>query len=307
MICDFLLFLIDEGRHLPNTLESIKSCVCVTLKLAVGIDLSDSSEITAILQKYHRDCPRENFTPPDWNLVYVLDMLLHKPFEPLSQASLKHLTYKTVFLVAMACSCHISELHALDVRKLQHDPEWKYVWLAPNSLFLAKNQTDRRPSSSRQFKLTNLTQFVGVHEPDRLLCPVRALRYYLQRTKPFRRNRRALFLSLQTNRKSDITKQSINIWIRNTIRLAYALSGHQADQLGRTTNHEIRSVCSSLAYEKSMSLNTVLRACHWKNHNTFTSYYLRDVTVLCNELMRLSPLVTAATVLEKVLSFASVL
>ena len=290
--------MIECGKHIPNTLETIKTCVCVTLKLAVALDFSNSPELSAIMQKFHRDCPTQSFTPPDWNLVYVLDMLMKKPFEPLSSASLKHLTYKTVFLVSMAMSCRISELHALDVRKLQHDVDWKNVWLAPNSLFLAKNQKDRQPKSSRLFKLPNLVQFVGSREPDRLLCPVRALRYYLSRTEPIRRGRRGLFISLQPNRKSEITKQSINIWIRNTIRLAYALSGHKADQLGRTSNHEIRSVCSSLAYEKSMSLSTVIRACHWKNHNTFTSYYLRDVTVLCENLHRFSPLVAAATVIN---------
>ena len=103
-LSDFLLYLIDRGKHSPETLETIKSCVCVTLKLTVGLDFSHSPELAAIMQKYHRECPRKLFTPPDWNLVYVLEMLIKPPFEPLGQASLKHLTYETVFLVAMSCA-----------------------------------------------------------------------------------------------------------------------------------------------------------------------------------------------------------
>ena len=302
-LTDFLLYMIDGGKHIPETLESIKSCVCVTLRLATGVDFSHNPELTAVMQKFHKECPRATFQLPDWNLVYVLDALMKSPFEPLSQASLKHLTYKTVFLVAMSCSCRISELHALDFRKLQHSPDWSSVWLSPHAMFLAKNQKSRKSSYERQFKLTNLVQFVGSQEPDRLLCPVRALKYYLSRTKSFRGTKKCLFISLQPNRKADITKQSINIWIRNTIRLAYALHGHQGDPLGRATNHEIRSVCSSLAFEKSLSLSSVLKACCWKNNNTFTSYYLKDVTVLANDLMRFSPLVVASSVISKVIIF----
>ena len=295
--------MIKGGKHLPDTLEGIKSCICVTLRLCSGVDLSNSPELTAIMQDYHKTCPRVKFDLPDWNLVLVLDALMKAPFEPLAKASLKHLTYKTVFLTCMSCAARVGEIHALDYRKMKWDPDWGTVYLEPHSLFLAKTQKNHKSGSSRQFKLLNLKDFVGPHEPDRLLCPVRALRYYIARTKPHRQGKKALFISLQPNRKSDITRQSINIWIRNTIRLAYALHDQATDNLGRATNHEIRSVASSLAFEKSLSLSTVMKACHWRNNTTFTSFYLRDVTVLSHDLMRLSPVVVAASVLTQVLFF----
>ena len=299
------MYLIDGNKVLPATLDGIKSCICSTLALATGHDFSKNLELSSILSKYHLECPRERFEVPDWNLVLVLNALLQEPFEPLKTVSIKYLTYKTVFLVAMAMAARVSEVNAIDYRKILHDEHWKHVWLEPNSLFMAKTQRNRKPTSTRQFKLTNLAQFVGSREKDALLCPVRALRIYLKRTAHLRKHKKCLFLSLQPNRKTEITRQSINIWIRNTIRLAYHLAGNDQASLGRATNHEIRAITSSLSFERSLSLENVMKSCHWKGHNTFTSYYLKDVTVLSAELMRFSPLVVASTVINQVLAFLS--
>jgi hypothetical protein len=53
---------------------------------------------------------------PKWSLDVVLDFLNGEPFEPLEQASLKHLTWKTVFLVTLATAGRVSEVHALSAR-----------------------------------------------------------------------------------------------------------------------------------------------------------------------------------------------
>ena len=47
---------------------------------------------------------RPRLTPvlPQWDLGIVLEALSKRPYEPLREASLKHLTLKTVFLLAMA-------------------------------------------------------------------------------------------------------------------------------------------------------------------------------------------------------------
>ena len=40
--------------------------------------------------------------PPTWDLIKVLDFLRFSVFEPLANASLRDLTRKTLFLVALA-------------------------------------------------------------------------------------------------------------------------------------------------------------------------------------------------------------
>ena len=48
-----------------------------------------------------------------WDLGIVLEALSKTPFEPLREAFLKHLTLKTVFLLAMASARRRNELQAL--------------------------------------------------------------------------------------------------------------------------------------------------------------------------------------------------
>ena len=49
----------------------------------------------------------------EWNLGVVLDDLSKPHYEPLQDASLKHITYKTVFLLAMALAGGCSEIQGL--------------------------------------------------------------------------------------------------------------------------------------------------------------------------------------------------
>ena len=57
---------------------------------------------------------RPKLTPvlPQWDLGIVLEAL-SKPYEPLREASLKHLTLNIVFLLAMALAGRRSKLQAL--------------------------------------------------------------------------------------------------------------------------------------------------------------------------------------------------
>ena len=41
-----------------------------------------------------------------------------------------------------------------------------------------------------------------------------------------------------------------------------------------------------------------MQACHWKAHNTFTNFHLKDLTLLDNNNMYLGPVVAAQQVLD---------
>ena len=50
---------------------------------------------------------------PPWSLELVLSTLKKAPFEPIEQASLRAITFKAVFLVAVTSARRASEIHAL--------------------------------------------------------------------------------------------------------------------------------------------------------------------------------------------------
>ena len=71
----------------------------------------------------------------------MLCSLTSSPFEPLHQASLLHLTLKTVFLLAVASGQRRSSLQALSIEPGHLRWENAGVRLIPKASFIARNQT----------------------------------------------------------------------------------------------------------------------------------------------------------------------
>ena len=74
--------------------------------------ISKDEKLSRLLDSFHRDKPKGRRGIPSWNLSLVLHQLTKTPFEPLRKASLKHLTFKTVFLLALGSGKRRSEIHA---------------------------------------------------------------------------------------------------------------------------------------------------------------------------------------------------
>ena len=153
----------------------------------------DSSKSKASLCRWHRDRPKSSRNLPKWNLSVVLNELTKAPFDPMKDTDLKHLTLKTGFLLALASGKRRSEIHAWVANKVSNLGQWETVALFPSSDFSVSLVTIPVLTTivDRQFK------------EDRTLCQVRALRYYLDRTKNLRGSRSLLFVSFKKRHTSD--------------------------------------------------------------------------------------------------------
>ena len=96
------------------------------------------------LDSFHRDRPKGRRGIPSWNLSLVLHQLNKAPFEPIKEASLKHLTFKTVFLLALGSGKRRSEIHAWQNKNIRHQSDWSTVSPYPLPSFLSKNQLAKR-------------------------------------------------------------------------------------------------------------------------------------------------------------------
>ena len=99
-IADFLLHLFQDSKLLPSTIDRYRSAIADKLGNS-PINVSKDENVTRLLDSFHRDRPKGRRGIPSWNLSLVLHQLIKAPFEPLNEASLKHLTFKTVFLLAL--------------------------------------------------------------------------------------------------------------------------------------------------------------------------------------------------------------
>ena len=206
--------------------------------------------------------------------------LTKAPFEPMKDTDLKHLTLKTAFLLALASGKRRSEIHAWVANKVSNLGQWKKVALFPSSDFIAKNQLAREGSQSvSPVTIPALTTIVDRQfKEDRTLCPVRALRYYLDRTKDLRGSRSLLFISFKKGHTSDIRPATLSCWLKQTILLCYKQADQQALDLVQVKAHDIQAFAASKAFYGGVSVDQIMQACHWKAHNTFTNFYLKDLT-----------------------------
>ena len=112
------------------------------------VDFRSPSLKTRLLESFHRDKPKGLRGVPSWNLSLVLHQLTQPPFEPLRKAFLKHLTFKTVFLLALGSGKRMSKIHAWLYKNIRHQEDWSNVSLFPSPCFLSKNQLAREGPTS---------------------------------------------------------------------------------------------------------------------------------------------------------------
>ena len=157
-----------------------------------GFDLSNDPVLRDVIRACSQQVRRPERTVPPWNVDVVLHHLVEAPFEPLNLSSLRLLTQKTLFLVALATAKRVGELQALSAHIAFQGGDMALSYLP---YFVAKTETPTNPLP-REFVLISLSDSVGLDDEERLLCPVRALRLYLHRTRSPSRPRH-LFLSVR--------------------------------------------------------------------------------------------------------------
>ena len=277
-IADFLLYLFQVRKLQPGTIEGYRSAIADKLG-NVPINISRDENLTRLLDSFHRDRPKGRRGIPSWNLSLVLYQLTKAPFDPLQEASLKHLTFKTVFLLALGSSKRRSEIHAWLHKNIRHQADWSKVSLYPSPSFLSKNQLAKEgPDSVALVVIPALAPTLDKSlKGDRSLCPVRDLRYYLDRTSDLGQSKELVFVSFKKGFDKDISPATVSSWIKQTVILCYELSDQQALSLHQVKAHDVRAFAASKAFQSGISLDQILSACHWKSRNTFTQFYLKDV------------------------------
>ncbi len=104
-----------------------------------------------------------------------------------------------------------------------------------------------------------------------LLCPVRALRHYVDRTQSFRTSDQLFVCHGGRQKGNAVSKQRMAHWIVDAITLAYQAQGVPCPFKLRA--HSTRSVASSWALARGASLTDICRAAGWGTPNTFARFY----------------------------------
>ena len=132
-IADFLLYLFQKLLQ-PSTIDGYRTATADKVG-NIKINISKDENLTRLLDGFYRDKPKGRRSVPSWNLSLVLHQLTTAPFEPFQKASLKHLIFNTVFLLALGSGKRRSEIHAWVHKHIRHQEDWSNVSLYPSPWF----------------------------------------------------------------------------------------------------------------------------------------------------------------------------
>lgn len=216
-------------------------------------------------------------TVPIWDLSIVLRALRGPPFEPLPLAELRPLSLKTALLLALASVKRVGDLQALSISAscLEFGPSDCKVVLKARHGYVPKVLSTL--FRAQVITLLALPAADGEQGPN-VLCPVRALRIYLERSNIFRQSEQLFVCFGGRSKGLPVTKQRLFRWIIDAIALAYASEDLQCPIGVRAPS--TRGMAPSWAWSSGISIGEICAAAGWSSPSTFARFYSLDVPAL---------------------------
>lgn len=202
-----------------------------------------------------------------WDVKTVLEFL--QTLHPVEGLTLKNMTLKLTMLLALTSAqrCQTLQASSLDNMRLANDECTFY--------FTKLLKTFRPGKHQSPLVLKALT-------PREQICPIKALREYVKRTKNLRAQEDQLLISYQQPHKG-VETDTISRWLKDILQQA---------GIDNFTGHSTRAASSSAAKRSNVDFATILQAAWWSNTETFNKFYSRPVQVKNNfgrDLLNSSP------------------
>ena len=288
-IADFLLWLWKVRKLSVQSIRGYRSMLSSVFRFQLP-SIGEDSVLRDLIRSFEIQRPRCPSVTPSWDLNIVLKDLMSEAYEPLGQKDLRTVTKKTLFLLSLATAKRVGEIQAISKSVVSKGEDLVVSYLP---FFVAKTETIRNPLP-RSFLVKSLKDFAGDLQEGSLLCPVRALKYYIEKTRSCRGVMGSLFVSPRCPTRP-ISKNAVSFFLREVIHGAGALRGVEGASVRA---HSIRGVSTSVAFMRNWSISKVLEAATWKSTTVFSSFYFKDMVHEMEELKSLGPFVAAGAVIN---------
>ena len=249
---NFLEYLFSVRKLSPKTVLCYRNAIAEPLRVTLQIEVSDRT-FNRLARAQFLARPPNKKTVPNWDVNQVLQKLLQPDFR-LETCSPDNLLAKTAFLVALATGNRASELCAV-VRGWIIFRQYSEAILPVKPNFLFKNQRALRTPPNITIK--------GFAEVDPELCPLRALRIYLERTRELAEGD-ALFIHPTSGR--NLQRPSLSL--RLTAFISEVIPGSFPKM------HDLRKQAASLAWTRGVEPKDIVAAAFWSSSNVFVKHYL---------------------------------
>ena len=144
----------------------------------------------------------------------------------------------------------------------------------------------------RSVIVQSLADFVG-DLPDRVLCPVRAIRYLRRAARSVEFTPSRLFVS-PLDPKRTMSKNAMSFFLGQLLTESGAVSS-----LVPPRAHDIRGIAPSLNCYSNLSISAITEAAPWMSNRVFAMRYLTDMSATRSRLKEMSPLIAAGSAVHQ--------
>ncbi len=286
-VLSFLQYRLDSGS-LPSTLKVYVAAIASFRYLQGEQSIGRDAMVVSFLKRAKRLHPPRPPSVPPWDLEVVLRALSQPPFEPLTSIGFK-LSLKTTLLLALASAKRIGDLHAFSVDSdcIRFGSGDCCVTLRPRLGYVPKSLS--KPFRTQKVSLLALS---SESSPSRSadaqtsVCPVRALRIYIDRSASFRQSDQLFVCYGGFTKGRAMSKQKLSHWIVDAIMAAYTSQFLECPLHIRA--HSTRAIASPRAWSRGMSIQDICLAAGWSSQNTFARFYKLDVQSLASQVLSVS-------------------
>ena len=191
-MADFLTYMFKSKGAALSTIKGYRAMLAAVFKFPLP-EISSSPILKDLIRSFEISAPRPIFPPP------------------LARASFLDKTKKALFLLAMATAKRVSELQALSF-SVSFQGEDLVLYYDP--FFRAKTESVINPLP-RSVVVPSLSDFAG-NLPERLHCPVRAIKYLRKAARSASFIPSRLFVSPK-NPKRSMSKNAMSFYLRQLI------------------------------------------------------------------------------------------
>ena len=275
-VAEFLVHVARSKEASVSTLAGYRSAIGNVLRLTTGFNPGECPLLNQLMKSFKRTQPVPRRRIPVWDISLVL-RVLNSPQAVNESLSLRLLTAKVVFLVALASGDRCSAVAALKVPPRETDEGIQVEFhddFVPKSYFLKKNLSRIKPLSLPRVTDESLQQ----------VCPCRAVLAYCERVKDVReQSQLSLFIPHNLSKKTNIKPQAVARYITYIVGWCYEREGEKAPA---TRAHDVRKVATSMRDLSATSLADVLDAGHWSTPHMFLKHYKMGFSEQCKTDLR---------------------
>ena len=252
-VANFLASLHQEGYQY-NSLNAYRSAISSVHERVDGVPIGQHPTIVRFLKGAYNARPPIPRYSGTWDVQRVLNYI--ESMGRSKDLELKHLTLKTVFLLAITRPSRSADLANLEVKRMKANNQG----VAFSPLTLAKQSRQGKP----------IAEFFFPFFPDNsCLCPVDTLRTYIDKTKHLRANESKLFIAMVKPHKA-VTSSTIARWLRTMLEQA----GIDSLSFGA---HSTRGASASAAARGGITTEDILKAANWSSESVFQKFYHKEV------------------------------